>query len=102
MSFPTGVLDGSFVKFEGFDVNLHDVGNFFPDLSGQAKIDALKTATLEPGALWFVFNSNGWAKTWTNISPSDFIQSNSTLYIQIEFPGWVFTQGERIIMPFGM
>jgi len=95
MPFPAGVRDGAFVKFEGWDVPGNDVGRYFQDLSGQAKIDALKDAALRHGSPFFAFNSNGWSKTWEKLDPSKFVKANATLYIRVQYPGWVFYPGEN-------
>jgi hypothetical protein len=94
MPFPAGVRDGPFVRFDGWDVPGHDVGQYFKDLSGQAKVNALKAATLRYGCPFFAFNSNGWSKTWTKLDPSMFVQANASLYIRVDYPGWVFYPGE--------
>jgi hypothetical protein len=93
-SGPQGVRDGPFIKFEGWDVPGNDVGQYFKDLNGQAKIDALKAATLRYGSRFFAFNSNGWSKTWTKIDSKAFVKANATLYIRVEFPGWVYHPGK--------
>ena len=94
MPFPAGVREGEFVKFEGWDVPGNDIGQFFTNVSGDSKITALKKATLRYGSTFFAFNSNGWCKTWSQIDPSKFVRANATLYIRVEYPGWVFYPGE--------
>jgi hypothetical protein len=98
MPFPAGVRDGHFVKFDGWDVPGNDVGQYYQNLSGQAKIDALKKSALEYGARYFAFNSNGWSKTWAKLDPSMFVQANATLYIRVQYPGWVFYPGKLTVI----
>jgi hypothetical protein len=92
---PVGVRDGAFVKFEGWDIPGHDVGQFFKNLSGDAKINALKKATLQYGSTFFAFNTNGWSKAWLDLTPSSWVPApGSTLWIRVEYPGWVFFPGK--------
>jgi len=95
MPFPTGVRDGDFVRFDGWDVPGNDVGQYYQNLSGQAKIDALKAAALQYGAPFFAFNSNGWSKYWSKLQPSSFVKANATLYIRVTYPGWDFYPGKN-------
>jgi len=95
MSYPKAVRDGPFVRFDGWDVPGHDVGQYFKNLTEDAKITALKEATLQYGARFFAFNTSGWCKSWTTIKPSKFVcASNSSLYVRVEYPGWVFYPGK--------
>lgn len=101
MSYPPAVRDGPFVRFDGWDVPGNDIGQYFKDLTGDAKTAALKGATLEYGARFFAFNSNGWCKSWTTIDPSKFVRaSGSSLYVRVEYPGWVFYPGKPIDAPY--
>ena len=93
--FPVGVRDGDFVKFEGWDVPGNDVGLYFKDMTGAAKVEALKAATLQYGSRFFAFNSNGWCKTWDKLDASSWVRANATMYIRVEYPGWVFYPGEN-------
>ncbi|KAF9515721.1 hypothetical protein BS47DRAFT_742153 [Hydnum rufescens UP504] len=93
MALPRGVRDGPFLKFVGWDVPGDNVGQYFQDLNGQAKVDALKAASLRYRTQFFAFNSNGWAKSWTKIDRTAFVKANSTLYIRVEFPGWIYHPG---------
>lgn len=95
MSFPTGIRDGAFVRFDNVDVNGHDVGLYFQDLSGQTRVDALKAAALRYGSRFFAFNSGGWAKSWSTLETSMFGPGKSTLYIRVEYPGWTFYSGKE-------
>jgi hypothetical protein len=97
--FPPGVRDGDFVKFEGWDVSGNDVGNYYKNLSGNAKIAALKTAALQYGSRFFAFNSNGWSKSWSKLSASSFVKADATLYIRVQYPGWLFVPGENMSCP---
>ncbi|KIL58799.1 hypothetical protein M378DRAFT_170165 [Amanita muscaria Koide BX008] len=90
MSFPLGIRDGAFVRFDNVDVNGHDVGLYFQDLSGQARVDALKAAALRYGSRFFAFNSGGYAKSWSTLNASMFGPGKATLYIRVEYPGWTF------------
>src|SRR5882757_4883467 len=94
--FPAGVRDGDFVKFEGWDVDGNDVGNYYSNLSGTARIAALKAATLQYGSRFFAFNSNGWCKTWSKLDAKMFVRANATLYIRVEYEGWLFISGEDV------
>ncbi|KAF9509949.1 hypothetical protein BS47DRAFT_1348502 [Hydnum rufescens UP504] len=94
MSSPQGVRDGPFIKFEGWDIPHHDVGQYFKDLTGDAKINALKAATLAYGSHFFAFNNDGWGKYWKQFRTQQFVREpNRTIYIRVEFPGWVFHPG---------
>lgn len=90
MSYPTGTRDGAFIKFEGWDVLGEDIGQYLTNLVGGTRTTALKDACLQYGAQFFAFNTNGWCKSWTR-TPSRFVRApGSTLYIRVEYPGWVF------------
>jgi hypothetical protein len=95
---PTGIREGAFVKFENIDIFGYDVGpRYFQDLSGQARVDALKAATLRYGSPFFAFNTQGYAKSWSKLTPSMFSKhGTSTLYIRVEYPGWTFYPGTNI------
>jgi len=94
--FPPGVRDGDFVKFEGWDIPGNDIGNYYKDRSGAAKVAALKAATLQYGSRFFAFNSNGWCKSWSKLDAKMFVRANgATLYIRVEYPGWHFVPGEN-------
>lgn len=90
MSYPAGIRDGPFIRFDGWDVPGHDVGQYFKPLGAEARILRLKETSLEYGARFFAFNTNGWAKSWDTIDPSKFIRApGSSLWIRVEYPGWV-------------
>jgi len=91
MAYPSGVYDGAFIRFDGWDVLGNDVGRYFTDLGAAARVRRLKGTALEYGASFFAFNTNGWAKYWDIIDPSKFVQApGSSLWIRVEYPGWVF------------
>ena len=91
MSYPAGIRDGPFIRFDGWDVPGNDVGQYFKDLGADARIAKLKEASVEYGSPFFAFNTNGWSKSWDTISPSKFVNaSNSSLWIRVDYPGWVF------------
>ena len=91
MSYPKGVPDGAFVRFDGWDVPGNDVGQYFTNMDSRARLAALKSAAVEYGARFFAFNTNGWAKCWATIDPKMFVQAKGcSLYIRVEYPGWVF------------
>lgn len=101
MSIPPGIRDGAFVRFDNIDIGGHDIGLYFQDLSGQARVNALKAAALRYGSPFFAFNSNGWAKSWSTLNPSMFgpvvPPGTATLYIRVEYPGWTFYPGKNLV-----
>lgn len=90
----SGVADGPFVKFEGWDVPGNDVA-YYPDLKNN--VDKLKDIILnKPGSLYCAFNTHGWMKSWTVLDWSKFQQKTDiTLYVLVQYPGWQFVQGEN-------
>jgi len=91
MAYPSGVRDGAFIRFDGWDVLGNDVGRYFTGLGVNARVRRLKGTALEYGAPFFAFNTNGWVKSWDTIDPSSFVQApGSSLWIRVEYPGWVF------------
>ena len=103
MSYPPGVRDGDFVRFDGWDVPGNDVGQYFKDLDANSRIARLKDASGYYGATFFAFNTNGWAKSWTKIDPSKFVKANgSSLYIRVEFSGWTFYPRKLLPPTFGI
>ncbi|KAK6347463.1 hypothetical protein TWF718_005305 [Orbilia javanica] len=90
---PSGVTDGPFVKFEGWDVSGNDLAHY-PDLKNN--VEKLKSVLLnEPSSLYYAFNTNGWIKSWTVLDSSNFERSpGSTLYVRVQYPGWQFIQGQ--------
>ena len=91
MSYPAGTRDGAFIKIEGWDLPGHDVGQYLTELTEAARTTALKDTCLQYGARFFAFNTYGWCKSWTKIHPSKFVRMlGCTLYIRVEYPGWVF------------
>ena len=89
---PNGVVDGPFIKFEGWDLPGHDVARH-----PQLDVDKLKTVVLEKhGFQYYAFNTQGWIKSLAVIGPSQFASApGSTLYIRVQFPGWDFIQGKN-------
>jgi len=90
-SYPPGVSDGEFVRFDGWDIPGFDVGQYFTTLSGDDRINKLREYSAEYGARFFAFNTGGWAKYWDTIDPSKFVKApGSSLYIRIQYSGWQF------------
>ncbi|KAI0788254.1 hypothetical protein C8Q74DRAFT_1216687 [Fomes fomentarius] len=82
---PSGVQDGAFVRFSGYDVSGHDVA-YLPELQGN--IDGLKEAAIQNiGHAIYAFNTNGWFKAWSVLDYNEFQPSlNCNLYVRVEYP----------------
>ena len=91
MSYPAGVRDGPFIRYDDWDITGNDIGQYFANLSVDARLAALKQSCLEYGSRFFAFTDKGWAKSWASIGPASFVQvPGATLYIRVEYPGWSF------------
>ena len=103
MPYPTGVRDGDFVRFDGWDVPGYNVGQYFTGPDAANRVAKLKEASGYYGAQFFAFNTGGWAKSWTTIDPSNFVKANhSSLYIRVEFSGWTFYPRKLLLPTFGI
>lgn len=92
MAADSGVRDGKFVRFSGWDVPGYNQAHF-PKLDGN--VDALKKIVLEKqGDAFYAFNSKGWIKSWGWLDYREFRPgADSDLYVRVEYPGWYFAQG---------
>ncbi|PHH66216.1 hypothetical protein CDD81_7809 [Ophiocordyceps australis] len=93
MSIPTGTRDGSFVKFEGWDIPGNDVA-YYNKYQGDVK--RLKDiVSIDKKWAFCAFNTNGWVKAVPFINGSSFKQAPGTdLYVRVEYPGWKFFAGK--------
>ena len=91
---PNGVVDGPFIKFEGWDLPGHDVARH-----PQLEIAQLKNIVLDKhGFQYYAFNTGGWIKSLAVIGPSQFAAApGSTLYVRVQFPGWDFIRGKNVL-----
>ena len=102
-SYPPGVCDGKFIRFDDWDVFGYDVGQYFQNLSANDRINKLREYSGEYGARFFAFNDGGGAKYWDTVHPSKSIKlTGSSLYIRVEYSCWSFYPRNLLLSIFGI
>lgn len=96
MAIPTGVRDGIFVKFEGWDLTDNNVAYY--ERYKENSVPRLKElVTKRRTAEFYAFNSLGYIKSLPLIEASTFThRPGCDLYIRVEYPGWIFHQGSYL------
>ncbi|KAI0972086.1 hypothetical protein F4678DRAFT_479067 [Xylaria arbuscula] len=93
MSVPSGTREGSFIKFEAWDLPGNDVAYYkkYDDNIQELK----EVIEKNPKTLFYAFNKRGWFKSLPYIDGSKFKKdAGYDTYVRVDYPGWVFFPGK--------